>query len=67
MIVKMDVLDNLPDEDYVLQRAKLALKTDPLYAKAWMITAKCLYPDNFGVQVSLVLVNFRADNLTTRI
>lgn len=48
----MDVLDNLPDEDYVIQRAKLALKSDPLYAKAWMITAKCLYPDNFGVQVS---------------
>lgn len=53
----MDILESLPDEDYVIQRAKLALKkSDPLYAKAWMITAKCLYPDNFGVQVNKFLV-----------
>lgn len=47
----MDIVDNLSDEDYVIQRAKLALKSDPLSAKAWMLTARTLYPDNFGVQV----------------
>jgi integrator complex subunit 10 len=42
---------DISDEEYVIQRAKSALKTDPLSAKAWMITAKTLYPNNFGVQV----------------
>lgn len=43
--------NNLSDEDYVIKRAKNSLKGDPLSAKAWMITAKTLYPNNFGVQV----------------
>lgn len=38
------------DEEYVIQKAKQALQTDPLSAKAWMLTAKTLYPNNFGVQ-----------------
>lgn len=42
---------DLTDEEYVVQRAKEAFLTSPLQAKAWMITAKTLYPDNFGVQV----------------
>lgn len=41
----------LIDQDYLVLRAKNALKTDPVTAKAWMITAKTLYPTNFGVQV----------------
>lgn len=41
------------DEEYVVQRAKEALKIDPYSAKAWMLTAKSLYPNNFAVQVSL--------------
>ncbi|XP_022904242.2 integrator complex subunit 10 [Onthophagus taurus] len=44
------MLDALSDEEYVIQRAKTAFKTDPITAKAWMITAKTLYPNNFGVQ-----------------
>lgn len=48
----MDILDNISNEDYVIQRAKLALKSDPLSAKAWMLTARTLYPNNFGVQVT---------------
>lgn len=47
----MEIVENTSDEDYVIQRAKLALKSDPLSAKAWMLTARTLYPDNFGVQV----------------
>lgn len=49
--MEVDTLYNLPDEEYVIQRAKNALQTDPISAKAWMITAKTLYPNNFGVQV----------------
>ncbi|KAF2903241.1 hypothetical protein ILUMI_02937 [Ignelater luminosus] len=43
-------LVNLSDEEYVVQNAKNALKVDPVAAKAWMITAKTLYPHNFAVQ-----------------
>lgn len=41
---------DLTDEEYVIQRAKSVLQTDPVAAKAWMITAKTLYPNNFSVQ-----------------
>ena len=44
----------LSDEDYLVLRAKDALKIDPFAAKAWMITAKTLFPNNFAVQVSYV-------------
>jgi integrator complex subunit 10 len=41
----------ISDEDYLVLRAKNCLKSDPFAAKAWMITAKTLFPDNFAVQV----------------
>ncbi|KAF5294624.1 hypothetical protein FQA39_LY02756 [Lamprigera yunnana] len=41
---------NVSDEEYVVHRAKRALKDDAIAAKAWMITAKTLYPNNFAVQ-----------------
>lgn len=44
---------DISDEEYVIQRARTAFKTNPFAAKAWMITAKTLYPNNFGVQVWL--------------
>jgi len=44
-------LDTVSDEDYLVLRAKNALKSDPFAAKAWMITAKTLFPNNFSVQV----------------
>lgn len=50
MKMEVDSLDYLSNEEYVIQRAKSALKTDPIAAKAWMLTAKTLYPNNFGVQ-----------------
>lgn len=49
--MELDVPNNVSDEEYVIQKAKSALKHDQLAAKAWMITAKTLYPNNFGVQV----------------
>lgn len=50
--MEMDIdLNDLTDEQYVVKRAKMELKLDPYSAKAWMITAKTLYPHNFSVQV----------------
>ncbi|XP_026271877.1 integrator complex subunit 10 isoform X2 [Frankliniella occidentalis] len=40
----------LSDEDYLVLRAKQAFTIDPHAAKAWMLTAKTLYPNNFAVQ-----------------
>ncbi|XP_071448135.1 integrator complex subunit 10 isoform X2 [Hetaerina americana] len=40
----------LSDEEYLVLRAKNALKSNPYEAKAWMLTAKTLFSDNFGVQ-----------------
>lgn len=39
------------EEDYLINRAKLAQTSDPFTAKAWILAAKTLYPNNFGVQV----------------
>lgn len=44
-------MDLLASENYLINKAKTA--TDPSAAKAWIITAKKLYPQNFGVQVCL--------------
>lgn len=49
--MEVDVYANVSDEEYLVLRAKDALKKDAMAAKAWMITAKTLYPNNFGVQV----------------
>ena len=53
--VKMEVDDdstaNLIDEEYLVLKAKNALKYDPYEAKSWLLTAQTLFPHNFGVQV----------------
>lgn len=38
------------DENYFIKRAKLAEENDPYAAKAWILTAKSLSPNNFEVQ-----------------
>lgn len=38
------------EENYFIKRAKLAEKDDPYTAKAWILTAKSLSPNNFDVQ-----------------
>jgi integrator complex subunit 10 len=43
----------ISDEEYLVLRAKDALKTDAFAAKAWMVTAKTLFPNNFAVQVRI--------------
>lgn len=43
--------NELSDEDYVIHRAKSSQLQDDSTAKAWMVTAKTLFPQNFQVQV----------------
>lgn len=38
------------DENYFIKKAKLAEECDPYTAKAWILTAKSLSPNNFAVQ-----------------
>ncbi|CAH0553252.1 unnamed protein product [Brassicogethes aeneus] len=57
----MDV--DITDEEYVIQRAKHAFTISPLKAKAWMITAKTLYPNNFGVQFEAYFIEKNAGHV----
>jgi integrator complex subunit 10 len=41
----------MSDEEYLVHRAQEELKRDPFSARAWMLTAKSLFPNNFNVQV----------------
>lgn len=42
---------------WLVERARQSLKeNNPYEAKAWLITAKTLYPKDFGVQVSLQII-----------
>lgn len=48
------MMDASSEEDYVIKRAKLTHASNPLEAKAWILTAKTLYPNNFDVQVRII-------------
>ncbi|KAI4457965.1 hypothetical protein MML48_7g00019179 [Holotrichia oblita] len=61
--MEIQSLYTLSDEEYVIQRAKIALTVDPVAAKAWMITAKTLYPNNFGVQFEAYRIEKTAGHL----
>ena len=42
------------DSQWLVERARQSLReNNPFEAKAWLITAKTLYPKDFGVQVKL--------------
>ena len=43
-------LTKLSDEDYLVARARQERDRDPAGAKAWMITAKLMFPKNFSIQ-----------------
>lgn len=54
----------LSDEDFVIMRAKHAQENDNLYsAKAWMLTAKTLFPTNFKVQFEAYLMEKQSGNV----
>lgn len=46
-------MDVTPEENYIISAAKKAYETDPFAAKAWILTAKTLYPNNFKLQVDM--------------
>ncbi|XP_035900736.1 integrator complex subunit 10 isoform X2 [Anopheles stephensi] len=55
--MKMDVISN---EKYLIARAKES--TDPYKAKAWIIAAKTLFPNDFGVQFEAYEIEKNANN-----
>ena len=42
---------DMSDVDWLVMRARNFPKTDPYSAKAWLITAKSLFPQSFVLQV----------------
>ena len=49
--------DTISDEEWLVSRARMCIKSDPYAAKSWMITAKSLFPHNFTIQVRLTNIN----------
>lgn len=47
-------LNDLSDEDYLVQKAKETLATNPYQSKAWTLTARTLFPQNFDIQVYFI-------------
>lgn len=45
-------MDLTSEENYIITQAQKVRATDPCAAKAWIITAKTLFPNNFNVQVN---------------
>lgn len=50
------------DEDFFIKKAKLAQENDPFTAKAWIISAKTLFPNNFFIQFEAYLQEKAANN-----
>lgn len=47
----------MSDEVWLISRARACMKpskNDPYAAKAWMITARSLFPKNFSIQVRIL-------------
>ncbi|XP_072936556.1 integrator complex subunit 10 [Epargyreus clarus] len=51
------------DEDYIISRAKEAQKYNIHSAKAWMLTAKTLFPTNFKIQFEAYLMEKQSGNV----
>ncbi|XP_065361068.1 integrator complex subunit 10 [Calliphora vicina] len=50
------------DETYIIEQSKKLRSTDPCAAKAWIITAKTLFPNNFNVQFEAYRLEKDANN-----
>lgn len=50
------------DDNYFIKKAKLAEPSDPFTAKAWILTAKSLSPNNFAVQFEVYKQEKAANN-----
>ncbi|KAM3964752.1 integrator complex subunit 10 [Aphomia sociella] len=53
----------LSDEDYIITKAKEAQKYNIHSAKAWMLTAKTLFPSNFKIQFEAYLMEKQSGNV----
>uniref|UniRef100_A0A2A4K1N1 Integrator complex subunit 10 n=1 Tax=Heliothis virescens TaxID=7102 RepID=A0A2A4K1N1_HELVI len=53
----------LSDEDYIIAKAKDAQKYNIHSAKAWMLTAKTLFPSNFKIQFEAYLMEKQSGNV----
>ncbi|GFS16131.1 integrator complex subunit 10 [Elysia marginata] len=53
----------LSDVDWLVMRARSFPKTDPYSAKAWLITAKSLFPQSFVIQFEFYIVEKAAKNV----
>ncbi|CAH0725796.1 unnamed protein product, partial [Brenthis ino] len=51
------------DENYIISRAKEAQKQNIYSAKAWMLTAKTLFPTNFKIQFEAYLMEKQSGNV----
>lgn len=51
------------DEDYIIMRAKEAQKQNIHSAKAWMLTAKTLFPTNFKIQFEAYQMEKQSGNV----
>lgn len=58
----MDV-DVESGEQYLIANAKKTQSSDAFASKAWIITAKTLYPNDFGVQVRVSIFLFCLSNI----
>ncbi|KAJ8729448.1 hypothetical protein PYW08_001029 [Mythimna loreyi] len=54
---------SLSDEDYIIAKAKDAQKYNIHSAKAWMLTAKTLFPANFKIQFEAYLMEKQSGNV----
>nr|XP_018908601.1 PREDICTED: integrator complex subunit 10 [Bemisia tabaci]XP_018908602.1 PREDICTED: integrator complex subunit 10 [Bemisia tabaci]XP_018908603.1 PREDICTED: integrator complex subunit 10 [Bemisia tabaci] len=63
MVMQPESSRALSEEEYVVQCAKNCLEVDPHASKAWMITAKTLFPQNFGVQFEAYRIEKSAGNV----
>ncbi|CAG4944849.1 unnamed protein product [Colias eurytheme] len=59
----IDATYNEDDEDYIISRAKEAQKQNIHSAKAWMLTAKTLFPTNFKIQFEAYLMEKQSGNV----
>ncbi|CAK1603160.1 unnamed protein product [Parnassius mnemosyne] len=60
-VIEMNVVES--DEDYIISRAKEAQKSNIHSAKAWMLTAKTLFPTNFKIQFEAYLMEKQSGNV----
>lgn len=42
---------SITDEEYMMKKAKSFLETDCYRCRSWLLTAKSMFPSNFGIHV----------------